>query len=163
MEKGQGFEYRWKDWPLTGGRKRALEQTQSYLRFDGRKLRVLIWWLFSLWSRRQGHPLRMNGQWGSWTFDKSIAGLCYCWGGRWGWWSWIFLGTNLDNILKSRDITLLTKVHITKAMAFPVDMYGCESWIIKNVECWRSDAFKLCAGEDSWESLGQQGDKTSQS
>ena len=44
-------------------------------------------------------------------------------------------GTNLDNILKSRDITLLTKVHITKAMAFPVDMYGCESWIIKNVEC----------------------------
>ena len=44
-------------------------------------------------------------------------------------------GTNLDNILKSRDITLLTKVHTAKAMAFPVDMYGCESWIIKNVEC----------------------------
>ena len=43
--------------------------------------------------------------------------------------------TNLDNILKSRDITLLTKVHLVKAMIFPVVMYGCESWIIKKVEC----------------------------
>ena len=43
--------------------------------------------------------------------------------------------TNLDNILKSRDITLLTKVHLVKAMVFPVVMYGCESWTIKNGEC----------------------------
>ena len=43
--------------------------------------------------------------------------------------------TNLDSILKTRDITLLTKVHLVKDMVFPVDMYGCESWIIKNVEC----------------------------
>ena len=43
--------------------------------------------------------------------------------------------TNLDSILKSRDITLLTKVHLVKAMVFPVVMYGCESWIIKKVEC----------------------------
>ena len=43
--------------------------------------------------------------------------------------------TNLDSILKSRDITLLTKVHIAKAMVFPGVMYGCESWIIKKVEC----------------------------
>ena len=52
--------------------------------------------------------------------------------------------TNLDSILKSRDITLLTKVHLVKAMVFPVVMYGCESWIIKKAECLRIDAFELC-------------------
>ena len=51
--------------------------------------------------------------------------------------------TNLDSILKSRDITLLTKVHILKAMVFPVVMCGCESWTIKKAECQRTDAFKL--------------------
>ena len=51
--------------------------------------------------------------------------------------------TNLDSILKSRDITLLTKVHLVKAMTFPVVMYGCESWTIKNAECQRIDAFEL--------------------
>ena len=50
--------------------------------------------------------------------------------------------TNLDNILKSRGITLLTKVHLVKAMVFPVVMYGCESWTIKKAECWRIEAFK---------------------
>ena len=51
--------------------------------------------------------------------------------------------TNLDSVLKSRDITLLTKVHIVKAMVFPVVMYGCESWTVKDAECQRIDAFKL--------------------
>ena len=51
--------------------------------------------------------------------------------------------TNVDSILKSRDITLLTQVHIVKAMVFPVAMYGCESWTIKNVEHQRIDAFEL--------------------
>ena len=51
--------------------------------------------------------------------------------------------TNLDSILKSRDITLSTKVHLVKAMVIPVVMYGCESWTIKKAECRRSDAFKL--------------------
>ena len=51
--------------------------------------------------------------------------------------------TNLDSILKSRDITLLTKVYIVKAMVFPVLMYGCESWTITKAECWRTDTFKL--------------------
>ena len=51
--------------------------------------------------------------------------------------------TNLDSILKSRDITLPTKVHLVKAMVFPVVMYGCESWTIKNAECRRTDAFEL--------------------
>ena len=50
---------------------------------------------------------------------------------------------NLDSILKSRDITLLRKVHIVKAMVFPVVKYGCESWIIKKTEHWITDAFKL--------------------
>jgi len=51
--------------------------------------------------------------------------------------------TNLDSILKSRDITLPTKVYIVKAMVFPVVMYGYESWTIKTAECQRTDAFKL--------------------
>ena len=51
--------------------------------------------------------------------------------------------TNLDNILKSRDITLPTKVHLVKAMVFPVVMYGCESWTVKKAECQRIDAFEL--------------------
>ena len=51
--------------------------------------------------------------------------------------------TNLDSILKSRDITLPTKVHLIKAMVFPVVMYGCESWTIKKAECLRIDAFEL--------------------
>ena len=51
--------------------------------------------------------------------------------------------TNPDNILKSRDITLSTKVHLVKAMVFPVIMYGCESWTIKKAEHWRINAFEL--------------------
>ena len=50
---------------------------------------------------------------------------------------------NLDRILKSRDITLPTKVRLVKAMVFPVVMYGCESWTVKRAECWRIDAFEL--------------------
>ena len=57
--------------------------------------------------------------------------------------------TNLDSILKSRDITLLTKVHLCKAMVFPVVMYGCEIWTIKKAECQRIDAFEL----SSWRRL----------
>ena len=51
--------------------------------------------------------------------------------------------TNLDSILKSRDITLLTKVHLVKSMVFPVVMYGCESWTVKKAEHQRIDAFEL--------------------
>ena len=51
--------------------------------------------------------------------------------------------TNLDSILKSRDITLLTKVSLVKAIAFPIVMYGCDSWTIKKAECQRIDAFLL--------------------
>ena len=51
--------------------------------------------------------------------------------------------TNLDSILKSRDITVLKKVHLVKAIVFPVVMYGCESWTVKKAECQRIDAFEL--------------------
>ena len=68
--------------------------------------------------------------------------------------------TNLESILKRRDITLPTKVHIVKAMIFPVVMYRCESWTIKKAELMLSN----CAvGEDTREFLGLQGDQTSQS
>ena len=71
--------------------------------------------------------------------------------------------TNLNGILKSRDITLPTKVHIVKAVVFPVVMYRCESWTIKKIEYQRFDALVLCAREDFQASLGQQGDQISQS
>ena len=65
----------------------------------------------------------------------------------------LFLGrkamTNPDGILKSKDITLLTKIHIVKAMVFPVVMCGCESWTIKKAECQKIDAFELWPWEDS--------------
>ena len=57
--------------------------------------------------------------------------------------------TNLDSILKSRDITLPTKVHLVKAMVFLVGMYGSESWTIKKAECQRIDALNCGVGEDS--------------
>ena len=70
--------------------------------------------------------------------------------------------TILDSILKSRDITLPPKVHIVKAMVFPVVMYGCESWTIQKVEHHRIDAF-IVVLEKTLESVGQQGNQTSQS
>ena len=70
---------------------------------------------------------------------------------------------NLDSILKRRDITLPTEVHIVKARAFPVVIYGYESWTIKKAEHQKIDASICGAGEDSSESLGQQGDQTRQS
>ena len=85
---------------------------------------------------------------------------------------WIFMNSiknsinsmkNLDSILKSRDSTLPTKVCLIKAMVFPVVMYGYESWTIKKAESEQLMLSKCGAGEDSWESLGQQGDEISQS
>ena len=70
--------------------------------------------------------------------------------------------TNLDSILKSRDITLPTKVHLDKAMVFPVVICGCESWTRKKAECRRM-LLNCGVGEGSWESLGLNGDQTSQS
>ena len=57
--------------------------------------------------------------------------------------------TNLDSILKSRDITLPTKVRLVKAMVCPVVMYGCENWTVKKAECQRIDALNCGVGEDS--------------
>ena len=57
--------------------------------------------------------------------------------------------TKLDSILKNKDITLPTKVHLVKAMVFPVVMYGCESWIVKKAEHQRNDALNCGVGEDS--------------
>ena len=71
--------------------------------------------------------------------------------------------TDLDSILKSRDITLPTKVRLVKAIVFPVVTYGCESWTIKKAERRRIDAFKVWCWRISSESLGLQGDPTSPS
>ena len=70
---------------------------------------------------------------------------------------------NLDSILKSRDITLPTKVRLVKAMDFPVVMYGCESWTVKKAEHQRIDAFELWCWRRLLRALGLQGDQTSQS
>ena len=71
--------------------------------------------------------------------------------------------TNLDCILKSREITLSTKVYLVKAMVFPVVMYGCESWTIQKLSAEELMLLNCGVGEDSWESLGLQGDPTSPS
>ena len=71
--------------------------------------------------------------------------------------------TNLDSIFKSRDITSSTKVHLVKAMVFPVVMYGCESWTIKKLSAGELMLLNCGVGEDSSESLGPQGDPTSPS
>ena len=71
--------------------------------------------------------------------------------------------TNLDSILKSRDITLSTKVRLVKAMVFPVVMYGCESWTIKKAEYQRIDAFELWCWRRLLRALGLHGDPTSPS
>ena len=69
--------------------------------------------------------------------------------------------TNLDSMLKSREINLPTKVHLVKAMVFPVVMYGCESWTVKKAECRRLMVLNCGVGEDSCGSLELQGDPTS--
>ena len=71
--------------------------------------------------------------------------------------------TNLDSLLKSRDITLLTKVHIVKAIVLPEVMYKCESWNVKKSECCRIDAFELWCWRRLLEVLGLQGNQTTQS
>ena len=71
--------------------------------------------------------------------------------------------TNLDSIIKSRDITLPTKVHLVKAMVFPVVMYGCESWTVRRLNAKELMLVNCGVGEDSCESLGLQGDPTSPS
>ena len=68
--------------------------------------------------------------------------------------------TNLDSILKRRYITLLTKIHLVKDVFFPVVMYGCESWTIKKAEFEEWMVLNCGVGEDSSESLGQQGNPT---
>ena len=93
----------------------------------------------------------MGNRWGNsgdsvrlcfWGFKITVDGDCGL-----GVKGWLLLGgkvvTNLDSILKSRDVTLPTKFHIIKAMVFPVVMYGCESWTIKKAEHRRIDAFEL--------------------
>ena len=80
---------------------------------------------------------------------------------------WLLLGgratTNLDSVLKSKDITLSTKICIDSAMVFPVVIYGCASWTIKKAEHWRTDAFELWCWKRLLRSLGLQGDQTNQS
>ena len=69
--------------------------------------------------------------------------------------------SNLDSIFKSRDITLPTKVHLVKAMVYPVVMYGCERWTVKKAECRKMDAFELWCWRRLLRVLGLQGDPTS--
>ena len=71
--------------------------------------------------------------------------------------------TNLDSMLKSRDITLPKNIHLVKAIVFPVVMYECESWTIKKASAEELMLLNCGVGEDSWESLGLQGDPTSPS
>ena len=71
--------------------------------------------------------------------------------------------TNLDSLLNSRDITLPTNIRLVKVMVFPAVMYGCERWTIKKAETEELMLLKCGVAEASWESLGLQGDQTSES
>ena len=111
-------------------------------------------WLKTQHSKSKNHGIWFHhfiaNRWGkNASSDRFFHGLQnHC---RWWLQPWnkghLLLGrkamTNLERVLKSRDITLLTKVHRVKAMVFPVVMYRCESWTIKKAECWRTDAFEL--------------------
>ena len=113
----------------------------------------------------------IKGKTKQWQIFFSPLGLqnhCRWWLQPWNLKKWLLLGRTRTlsdklRVLKSRDITLPTKIHIVKAMVFPVVMYGCESWTIKKAEHQRIDAFEVWCWEDSWESLVLQGDQTSQS
>ena len=90
-------------------------------------------------------------------FKKSKSNELKCWVVKIWYGICLLLGrkvmTNLDSILKSRDITLPTKVRLVKDMVFPVVMYGCESWTVKKAERWKLMLLNCGVGEDSWESL----------
>ena len=117
---------------------------------------ILQWFnnCFKIRSFRRGWPQPHHFMANRWGNSGNSGKLCF-WGSKIiadGYSShevkkWLLLGrkimTNLDSILKSRDITLPTKVHLVKAMVFPVVMYGCQSWTIKKAGCWRIDAFEL--------------------
>ena len=132
-------------------------------------------WKSWLKTQHSKTKIMASGPTASWKIDGEIMetvrlyflGLQnHCW-----WWHEIkrrlLLGrkavTNLDSILKSRDITLLTKVQIFKALVFPVVMYGCESWLWRRLSAKELMLLNCGVGEDSWESLGLQGDPTSPS
>ena len=112
-------------------------------------------WLKTRYSKSKDHGIKthhfMANTWG----NNGESDRLYFWGFKItadGDWSheikrFLLLGRkamiNLDSILKSRNITLPTKVHVVKAMVFPIIMYGCESWTIKKAGCWRIYAFEL--------------------
>ena len=97
----------------------------------------------------------MANRWGNngWLYFSGLQNHC-----RWWLLPWIkkmltlYVMANLDSILKSRDITWSAKVHLVKAMVFPVVMYGCESWTVKKAECRKIDAFELVVLEKTLES-----------
>ena len=97
--------------------------------------------------RHQGNPRIL--EWVAYPFSRGSSqsrnwtGVSCIAGGFFSSWATREALTNLDSILKSRNITLLTKVCIVKAMVFPIVMYGCQSWTVKKAECQRIDAFKL--------------------
>ena len=111
------------------------------------------------WSRsvvsdpQRPHGLQPSRLLRPWDFPGKSTGVgCHC-----------LLLNNLDTILKSRDVTSLTKVSLVKAMVFPAVMYGRESWTLKKAEHEELMLLNCGVGEDTWESLGLQGDPTSPS
>ena len=147
-------------------------------------------WETCVWSLGWEDPLEKgkatHSSLRSWHLVPSLHGKSV--GKQWKQWQTLFLGgskitadsdcsheikrhlllgrkamTNLESILKSRNITLPTKVCLVRAMVFPVVIYGCESWTIKKAECRRIDVLNCGTGGAPWESLGLQGNPTSPS
>ena len=119
------------------------ESLKAGLKLNIQKTKIMAFSPITSW-RIDGETMETVTDFFFWVGSSKITadGDCSCEMKR-----CLFLGrkvmTNLDSILKSRDITLPTKVHVVKVMVFPVVMYGCENWTIKKAECWRIDAFEL--------------------
>ena len=133
------------------------ESEKASLKLNIKKTKIMACGSHHFMANRRGKGRRTD-----FLFLGSVDGDCSHETSR-----WLLLGrkamTNPDSVLKSKNITLPTKVRIVTAMVFPVVVYGCESWNIKKQSTKELMLLNCGAGEDSWESLGLQGDPTSQS
>ena len=135
-------------------RRVKVESEKSGLKLIIKKAKIMVSGSITSWQieGKRWKQWQISSSWSLKSLQMVTAAMksedVYFLAGKW--WQ------NLDSVLKSRDVTLPTKVCIVKAMVFPVVTYGCESWMVKKPESQRIDAFNYGAGEDSWESLGQQ-------
>ena len=130
------------------------ESEKAGLELNSQKTKIMASWSHHFMANRWGNSERL--------YFLGLQNHCRWWLQPWNQ-KTLKVMTNLDSLLKSRDIILSTKSHLVKAMVFPVVMYGCESWTIRKLSTEELMLLSCGIGEDSWESLRLQGDLTSRS